>query len=135
MQELLLNGGNVAPMKPFSQQMGVTDKYAMDAARMAMSHPAMLDHADRPHVQFGSVATFKVGRNKWIKNAEKNIYIHCLQQAKSGTQATLEVMGRKDIFYSGSLLNLPEYRCQVKFCFLSSLRLSKVFFYQVLILI
>jgi len=88
--ELLLNGGNVAPMKPFSQQMGVTDKYAMDAARMAMSHPAMLDHADRPHVQFGSVATFK--------------------QAKSGTQATLEVMGRKDIFYSGSLLNLPEYR-------------------------
>ena len=71
MQELLLNGGNVAPMKPFSQQMGVTDKYAMDAARMAMSHPAMLDHADRPHVQFGSVATFKVGRNKWLKNTEK----------------------------------------------------------------
>ena len=59
-QELLLNGGNVAPMKPFSQQMGVSDKYAMDAARMAMSHPAMLDHADRPHVQFGSVAQFRV---------------------------------------------------------------------------
>lgn len=57
--ELLLNGGTVvAPMKPFSQQMGVSDKYA-DAARMAMSHPAMLDHADRPHVQFGSVAQFK----------------------------------------------------------------------------
>ena len=60
-QELLLNGGDVAPMKPFSQQMGVADKYAMDAARMAMSHPAMLDHADRPHVQFGSVAQFRVG--------------------------------------------------------------------------
>ena len=57
---MLLNGGNVAPMKPFSQQMGVADKYAMDAARMAMSHPAMLDHADRPHVQFGSVAQFRV---------------------------------------------------------------------------
>ena len=50
----------MAPMKPFSQQMGVADKYAMDAARMAMSHPAMLDHADRPHVQFGSVAQFRV---------------------------------------------------------------------------
>ena len=36
LQELLLNGGTVvAPMKPFSQQMGVSDKYA-DAARMAM---------------------------------------------------------------------------------------------------
>ena len=42
----MLNGGNVAPMKPFSQQMGVNEKYA-DAARMAMSHPAMLDHAER----------------------------------------------------------------------------------------
>jgi len=91
--ELLLNGGTVvAPMKPFSQQMGVSDKYA-DAARMAMSHPAMLDHADRPHVQFGSVAQFKP------------------VPARNGTQpANLEVMGRKDIFYSGSLLNLPEYR-------------------------
>ena len=90
-QELLLNGGNVAPMKPFSQQMGVTEKY-QDAARMAMSHPAMLDQADRPHVQFGSVAQFK-GKEKGY-----------------GTQVNLEVMGRKDIFYSGSLLNLPEYR-------------------------
>ena len=51
-------------MKPFSQQMGVADKYAMDAARMAMSHPAMLDHADRPHVQFGSVAQFRVSRHR-----------------------------------------------------------------------
>ena len=59
-----MNGGNVAPMKPFSQQMGVADKYAMDAARMAMSHPAMLDHADRPHVQFGSVAQFRVRRHR-----------------------------------------------------------------------
>ena len=87
----MLNGGNVAPMKPFSQQMGVTEKY-QDAARMAMSHPAMLDQADRPHVQFGSVAQFK-GKEKGY-----------------GTQVNLEVMGRKDIFYSGSLLNLPEYR-------------------------
>ena len=66
-QELLLNGGNVAPMKPFSQQMGVSDKYAMDAARMAMSHPAMLDHADRPHVQFGSVAQFRVREKNNLK--------------------------------------------------------------------
>ena len=53
-------------MKPFSQQMGVADKYAMDAARMAMSHPAMLDHADRPHVQFGSVAQFRVSRHRIV---------------------------------------------------------------------
>ena len=32
------------------------------------------------------------------------------QSSKPGTAANLEVMGRKDIFYSGSLLNLPEYR-------------------------
>jgi len=89
--ELLLNGGTIAPMKPFSQQMGVSDKYT-DAARMAMSHPAMLDHADRPNVQFGSVAQFKEAKRGY------------------GTQVNLEVMGRKDIFYSGSLLNLPEYR-------------------------
>ena len=38
--------------------------------------------------------------------------IFYLQEAKRGygTQVNLEVMGRKDIFYSGSLLNLPEYR-------------------------
>ena len=63
-------------MKPFSQQMGVSDKYA-DAARMAMSHPAMLDHADRHHVQFGSVAQFKVGQNIF-KNFPKSFLSYIL---------------------------------------------------------
>ena len=46
-------------MKPFSQQMGVTQGYS-DAARMAMSHPAFLDQAERPQVHFGSAAQFGV---------------------------------------------------------------------------
>ena len=39
-------------------------------------------------------------------------HVCSLQESKRGygTQVNLEVMGRKDIFYSGSLLNLPEYR-------------------------
>ena len=48
-------------MKPFSQQMGVTEGYS-DEARMAMSHPAFLDQAERPQVHFGSAAQFGV---KW----------------------------------------------------------------------
>ena len=77
-----MNGGNVAPMKPFSQQMGVADKYAMDAARMAMSHPAMLDHADRTHVQFGSVAQFRVRRHRIVgKMLFKTILCFLVQQA------------------------------------------------------
>ena len=95
-----MNGTAVPYIQPFAQQMGMANGGKMGAgsgkynemARMAMSHPAMLDHADRPHVQFGSVAQFK-GKEKGY-----------------GTQVNLEVMGRKDIFYSGSLLNLPEYR-------------------------
>ena len=86
LQELLLNGGSVAPMKPFSQQMGVADKYegvAADAARMAMSHPAMLDHADRPHVQFGSVAQFKVTRAA-ATPATGVMCAHC-RRARGGT--------------------------------------------------
>ena len=46
-------------MKPFSQQMGVTEGYS-DVARMAMSHPAFLDQAERPQVHFGSAAQFGV---------------------------------------------------------------------------
>ena len=48
-------------MKPFSQQMGVTEGYA-DVARVAMSHPAFLDQAEseRPTVHFGSHAQFGV---------------------------------------------------------------------------
>jgi len=89
--EMLLNGSTISPMKPFSQQMGVTDGYA-DVARVAMSHPAFLDQAERPTVHFGSAAQF---------GAEQRI-----KHSVSSTQ----VMGRKDIFYSGSLLNIPEYK-------------------------
>ena len=46
-------------MKPFSQQMGVTEGYS-DVARMAMSHPAFLDQAEKPQVHFGSAAQFGV---------------------------------------------------------------------------
>jgi len=89
--ELLLNGSTITPMKPFSQQMGVTDGYA-DVGRVAMSHPAFLDQAERPTVHFGSHAQF--GAENRIKH----------------TLSSSQVMGRKDIFYSGSLLNIPEYK-------------------------
>jgi len=88
--ELLLNGSTISPLKPFSQQMGVTEGY-QDVARMAMSHPAFLDQAERPQVHFGSAAQFRV------ENTNQ------LSQSNS-------VMERKDIFYSGSLLNIPEYK-------------------------
>ena len=61
-------------------------------ARMAMSHPAFLDQSEKPEVHFGSAAQFQ----RTPKPA--------LPTSKS------EVMGRKDIFYSGSLINIPEYR-------------------------
>jgi len=89
--ELLLNGSTISPMKPFSQQMGITDGYS-DVARMAMSHPAFLDQAERPQVHFGSAAQFRVENRNQL------------------SQPNSEVMGRKDIFYSGSLLNIPEYK-------------------------
>jgi len=91
--ELLLNGSTITPMKPFSQQMGVTEGYA-DVARVAMSHPAFLDQAEseRPTVHFGSHAQF--GAENRIKQ----------------TLSSSQVMGRKDIFYNGSLLNIPEYK-------------------------
>eukprot|EP00090_Calanus_glacialis_P045682 TRINITY_DN8647_c0_g1_i7.p1 TRINITY_DN8647_c0_g1~~TRINITY_DN8647_c0_g1_i7.p1 ORF type:complete len:613 (-),score=103.83 TRINITY_DN8647_c0_g1_i7:379-2217(-) len=89
--ELLLNGSTISPMKPFSQQMGVTEGYS-DVARMAMSHPAFLDQAERPQVHFGSAAQFGVEKSNIL------------------SLSSSEVMGRKDIFYSGSLLNIPEYK-------------------------
>eukprot|EP00092_Neocalanus_flemingeri_P033997 GFUD01036968.1.p1 GENE.GFUD01036968.1~~GFUD01036968.1.p1 ORF type:complete len:612 (-),score=85.76 GFUD01036968.1:1173-3008(-) len=88
--ELLLNGSTISPMKPFKQQMGMTDGY-QDVARMAMSHPAFLDQAERPQVHFGSAAQFRVEKGNQLSPANS-------------------VMGRKDIFYSGSLLNIPEYK-------------------------
>ena len=45
-----------------------------------------------------------------VLNTRENVDNNYFQSSKPGTAANLEVMGRKDIFYSGSLLNLPEYR-------------------------
>ena len=59
-QELLLNGDTITPMKPFKQQMGMTNGYSEAAARNAMSHPAFLDQAERQPVKFGSVVQFRV---------------------------------------------------------------------------
>jgi len=68
---------------------GGSDGYN-DMARMAMSHPAFLDQAERPQVHFGSAAQF--------------------QKLKSKSQPRSQLMGRKDIFYRGSLMNIPEYK-------------------------
>jgi len=59
---------------------------------MAMSHPAFLDQAEKTPVYFGSAAQFGAGK------------------VAKMSQSSSQVMGRKDIFYSGSLLNIPEYK-------------------------
>ena len=88
-----MNNGHPAPsIKPFAQQMGMTGGGYNDMARMAMSHPAFLDQTEKPQVHLGSAAQFQMKPKP------------ALPTSKS------EVMGRKDIFYSGSLINIPEYR-------------------------
>jgi len=102
--ELQVNGAVVPYIQPFAQQMGmanggkpggvngVNGKYN-EMARMAMSHPAFLNQAEqRPQVVFGSHSQFE------------NIKTRQMSAAASG------VMGRKDIFYSGSLYNIPEFK-------------------------
>jgi len=79
-------------IKPFAQQICLTGGGDSDMARMAMSHPAFLDQSEKPQVHFGSAAQF-------------------LAVPKPGLPTSRsEVMRRKDVFYSGSLLNIPEYR-------------------------
>ena len=46
-------------MKPFSEQVGVSNG-CTDVSRMAMSHPAFLDQAEKTPVYFGSAAQFGV---------------------------------------------------------------------------
>jgi len=101
--ELQVNGTAVPYIQPFAQQMGmanggkvgvngVNGKYN-EMARMAMSHPAFLNQAEqRPQVVFGSHSQFE------------NIKKRQMSPATSG------VMARKDIFYSGSLYNIPEFK-------------------------
>lgn len=62
-------------------------------ARMAMSHPAFLDHAERPAVHFGSHSQFQDIKKKQISS-----------------YTVKGVMQRKDIFYGGSLYNIPEFK-------------------------
>jgi len=101
--ELQVNGTAVPYIQPFAQQMGmangakpgggVNGKYN-EMARMAMSHPAFLNQAEqRPQVVFGSHSQFE------------NIKKRQMSAAASGV-----IMGRKDIFYSGSLYNIPEFK-------------------------
>jgi len=92
-QEHHVDNGHPAPsIKPFAQQVGMTGGGYNDMARVAMSHPAFLDQSEKPQVHFGSAAQF-------------------LRVPKPGLPTSKsEVMGRKDIFYSGSLINIPEYR-------------------------
>jgi len=99
--ELQVNGTAVPYIQPFAQQMGMANGGKVGAgsgkynemARMAMSHPAFLNQAEqRPQVVFGSHSQFE------------NIKKRQMSAVTSG------VMGRKDIFYSGSLYNIPEFK-------------------------
>jgi len=96
-----VNGTAVPYIQPFAQQMGMANGGKVGAgsgkynemARMAMSHPAFLNQAEqRPQVVFGSHSQFE------------NIKKRQMSAVTSG------VMGRKDIFYSGSLYNIPEFK-------------------------
>jgi hypothetical protein len=59
LQELQVNGSAIPRIQPFAQQMGMNGKYN-EMARVAMSHPAFLDQAERPQVVFGSHSQFEV---------------------------------------------------------------------------
>ena len=50
---------------------GGSDGYN-DMARMAMSHPAFLDQAERPQVHFGSAAQFQVSTTVRHENLSQN---------------------------------------------------------------
>lgn len=89
--EIQVNGSVVPCNRPFAQQMGMGGKYN-DMERMAMSHPAFLDQAERPQVVFGSHSQFQDIKKRQL------------------SPAVSEVMSRKDIFYSGSLYNIPEFK-------------------------
>jgi len=99
--ELQLNGSAVPSIRPFSQQMGMNGNGNYnDMARMAMSHPAFLDHqGERPQVVFGSHSQFE--------NIKRQMSI---KRQISTELETGSVMSRKDIFYSGSLYNIPEFK-------------------------
>ena len=56
----MVNGKTVSAMRPFAQQMGADGGKYSDIARMAMSHPAFLNQAERPQVHFGSHSQFQV---------------------------------------------------------------------------
>ena len=66
-QEIQVNGSVVPCNRPFAQQMGMGGKYN-DMERMAMSHPAFLDQAERPQVVFGSHSQFQVGFFIYLKS-------------------------------------------------------------------
>lgn len=89
-----VNGQTVSAIRPFAEQMGMNSKYS-DMARMAMSHPAFLNQAERPQIHFGSHSQFQEMR----KNPQGG-----------GEDTPAGVMTRKDILYGGSLLNIPEYK-------------------------
>ena len=84
-----------------------------DMARMAMSHPAFLDHqGDRPQVVFGSHSQFEVSLccTLFLYSAQNIKRQMSIKRRISTELETSSIMGRKDIFYSGSFYNIPEFK-------------------------
>ena len=127
-----MNGTAVPYIQPFAQQMGMANgakpggingKYN-EMARMAMSHPAFLNQAEqRPQVVFGSHSQFEVNRSfagllqchlprSYFQISFTLTFTLLCQNIKKRqmSAASSGVMGRKDIFYSGSLYNIPEFK-------------------------
>lgn len=97
--EIKING---EPMKPFSLLHHDSGKYSQ-MARMALSHPVLpiQPPMPKPQEQYGS---------------HSRIYDRSHSQNNPPTSKQLNsrrgsrVMLRKDIFYTGSLYNIPEYK-------------------------
>lgn len=98
--EIKLNGES---LRPFALQMGAVDGKYSDVARMALSHPVLSSQPPykKPSVQYGSHS-----RIYEKKTPQNNHHGH----GRHHTHRNSGVMFRKDILYSGSLYNIPEYK-------------------------
>jgi len=96
--EIRINGEPLTT-KPIAQQMGSFDGKYSQVARMALSHPAL-------PIQPPLKDTESYGSHSRIYDNYGNLRPRSRHQSRRGSQ----VMLRKDILYSGSLYNIPEYK-------------------------
>lgn len=96
--EIKVNG---EPLKPFSLLHHDSGKYSQ-MARMALSHPVLpiQPPMPKPQEQYGSHSRI------YDRSQSQNNPAAKMLNSRRGSR----VMLRKDIFYTGSLYNIPEYK-------------------------